>query len=57
MILKCTICDWVYDEKLGAPDHGIEPETEWEDIPEDWECPKCGAGKGAFNKAEETNGE
>ena len=52
MILKCTICDWVYDEKLGAPDHGIEPETKWDDIPKDWECPKCGAGKGAFNMEE-----
>ncbi|KAA0444634.1 MAG: rubredoxin, partial [Candidatus Thioglobus sp.] len=31
---KCTICDWIYDEALGAPAEGIEPNTKWEDVPE-----------------------
>lgn len=49
---KCTICDWVYDEVLGAPDEGIKAGTKWEDVPDDWVCPDCGAGKAEFDMAE-----
>ncbi|MCP4042955.1 MAG: rubredoxin [Gammaproteobacteria bacterium] len=45
---KCTICGFVYEEEMGAPDDGIAPGTRWEDVPEDWECPKCGAAKEDF---------
>jgi rubredoxin-NAD+ reductase len=41
--LRCIVCDWVYDEYLGSPKDGIEPKTKWEDVPEDWVCPVCGA--------------
>ena len=44
----CTVCDWVYDPKEGDPDGGIAPGTEFEDIPEDWVCPDCGASKEDF---------
>jgi methylamine---glutamate N-methyltransferase subunit C len=44
----CDVCDWVYDENLGDPDGGVDPGTAWEDIPEDWVCPICGAGKDDF---------
>lgn len=44
----CIICGYVYDEEAGDPDHGIEPGTAWEDVPEDWECPDCGANKTDF---------
>ena len=33
-------------------DSGIEPGTRWEDIPEDWVCPECGATKKAFTLME-----
>jgi len=39
---------YVYDEALGDPDSGLAPGTLWEDIPEDWECPECGAAKKYF---------
>ena len=42
---KCLICDYIYDEEKGDPEHGIAPGTKWEDIPEDFLCPDCGAGK------------
>ena len=42
------LCMYVFDEALGDPDSGIAPGTLWEDIPEDWCCPKCGAVKGYF---------
>ena len=44
----CIICGWVYDEKEGWPEEGIKPGTHWEDVPDDWECPDCGAGKDDF---------
>lgn len=45
----CDICDWIYDEIAGDPDGGIAPGTVWEDIPDDWVCPVCGAGKDDFS--------
>ena len=50
--LRCIVCDWVYDEYLGSPKEGIEPKTKWEDIPEDWVCPDCGATKDQFEMVE-----
>ena len=40
---ECIVCGLIYDEELGWPDDGIEPGTAWEDVPEDWLCPECGA--------------
>ncbi len=49
----CEICGYVYDPEKGDPDNGIEPGTAFEDLPEDWVCPICGAGKEDFTKEEE----
>lgn len=46
----CSICGYVYDESVGDPDRGIKPGTKWEDIPEDWTCPLCGAVKSDFSE-------
>ena len=47
---KCTVCGYIYDPNLGDPDGGIKPGTLFEEIPDDWECPVCGAAKDAFEK-------
>lgn len=44
----CMLCMHVYDEAEGDPDSGIPPGTLWEDVPEDWRCPRCGASKRFF---------
>lgn len=44
----CTVCGFVYDESLGYPEGGIAPGTKWEDVPDDWVCPICGASKAEF---------
>lgn len=44
----CTICGYVYDPSKGDPDNGVVPGTTWEDVPDDWECPICGAPKSDF---------
>lgn len=44
----CGACGWIYEEELGDSDYEIEPGTKFEDLPEDFECPLCGAGKDSF---------
>lgn len=44
----CSICGYTYDEALGRPEDGIAPGTLWQDVPEDWVCPLCGASKSVF---------
>ena len=43
---RCRYCSHVYDEALGDADSGIAPGTRFEDLPDDWMCPECGATKG-----------
>jgi len=50
---KCSICGYVYDEAAGIPDEGIAPGTKWEDIPDEFKCPLCGAPKPLFQPVEE----
>jgi rubredoxin len=45
---QCTVCGYIYDPAEGDPDNGINAGTSFEDIPEDWVCPVCGADKGSF---------
>jgi rubredoxin len=46
---KCLLCDYVYDEEKGDPEHGIPPGTKWEDVDKDFLCPDCGASKLDFD--------
>ena len=46
----CEVCGYVYDEAAGDPDNGIAPGTAFEDLPEDWACPLCGADKTQFDR-------
>ena len=46
----CKICGYVYDPEKGDPDNGVEPGTKFEDIPDSWVCPICGASKEDFRK-------
>jgi rubredoxin len=41
----CEICGYVYDPEQGDPDNGVAAGTKWEDVPDDWECPVCGASE------------
>ena len=48
---KCVLCGWIYDPAVGDPDSGIAAGTAFADIPDDWVCPECGAGKEDFEPA------
>ena len=45
MKYKCTICGYIYDDE--------KEDVKFEDLPADWVCPLCGAGKDLFEKVEE----
>lgn len=48
----CTVCGYIYDPEKGDPESRIEPGTTFGDLPENWVCPVCGAGKDAFKKGD-----
>ena len=48
----CAACDYVYDPAVGDPDNGIAPGTPFDQLPESWVCPLCGADLSAFNRVE-----
>jgi rubredoxin len=45
----CDICGYVYDPLKGDPDNGVDPVTNFEDLPGGWTCPTCGAGTESFS--------
>jgi rubredoxin len=48
----CGICGFQYNPDEGDPAMGIPPGTPFEDLPEDYKCPICNAGKDYFRKNE-----
>ncbi len=45
---KCQICGYIYDPDEGDPDMDIMPGTPFSDLPDDYLCPVCAAGKEEF---------
>jgi rubredoxin len=48
----CMVCGYVYDPEQGDSESDIAAGTTFENLPEDWVCPVCGAGKSEFEKEE-----
>ncbi len=48
----CDICGWIYDPMIGLIEKEIEPGTSFDDLPDDFICPECGAGKDEFSPEE-----
>ena len=55
-IFACQLCGYEYKSKKGDPDNGVPPGTDFEDIPEDWVCPLCGASKDDFEEIDASFG-
>lgn len=47
---ECTVCGYIYDTAVGDPTQGIAPGTPFEELPDDWVCPECGAPKDMFEE-------
>ena len=48
----CGGCGYEYDPAVGDPENGVAPGTTFENLPDEWICPVCGAEKSAFIKVE-----
>lgn len=51
----CSDCDYEYDPAIGDPTQGIAPGTAFDDLPDTWTCPECGAPKSEFYPVIEAN--
>lgn len=51
----CQLCGYVYKVSEGDPENNIAPGTEFDELPEDWVCPWCAAGKEDFEPSEEAD--
>jgi len=47
---QCSICGYIYDPEKGDPSNGVPGGIPFEELPEDWVCPECGAPKEDFEK-------
>ena len=45
---QTTNCGYIYNPDKGDRTGKIEKGTLFSDLPDDWKCPICGAGKKAF---------
>ena len=51
MKFRCMVCGYVYDPDQGDPENGVEAQTRFDALPDDWVCPVCGASKEQFEEA------
>jgi len=49
---ECSVCGYIYDPAEGDPENGISAGTAFEDLPDDWVCPICGASKDEFREVD-----
>ena len=52
VVYVCALCGYEYEPETGIPECGIEEGTEFEDLPDHFACPLCGAGKEEFEPQE-----
>lgn len=49
---RCKICGYVYNPEDGDSESGVDPGTAFEELPDGWTCPICGATKDQFEKTD-----
>ncbi len=47
---RCSVCGYIYDPYRGDPRANIPGGTPFEELPEGWVCPVCGASKEMFEE-------
>ena len=47
---ECTVCGYIYDPAVGDPKTDVKKKTPFEDLPEGWACPECGATTDLFEQ-------
>jgi rubredoxin len=46
----CEACGYIYDPTKGDKKNGISQGVAFEDLPDNWVCPICGADIETFSK-------
>ena len=49
----CELCGYIYDEKVGDCENGVDPNTDFDELPRTWVCPMCAADKDDFEACAE----
>jgi len=49
----CDVCGYIYDPAEGDEDNGVAAGTAFDNLPEDWVCPLCGAEKSEFSEMDD----
>ena len=57
MKFVCNLCGYEYDPKVGDIDSGVDAGVDFDDLPDGWVCPFCGAGKEEFEPVKEDEDE
>ena len=57
VVYVCALCGYEYDPEIGAPECGVEEGVAFEDLPDDFVCPLCGASKEDFEPVERADEE
>jgi rubredoxin len=47
---QCSVCGYIYNPQKGDVAGEIPPNTPFENLPDEWVCPSCGASKEAFEE-------
>ena len=47
----CQQCGYIYNPAKGVKKPHVPPGVPFEELPDDWECPVCGAAKSRFSPA------
>jgi rubredoxin len=53
---ECRPCGYVYNPHKGDSKSEIAPGTAFEDLPQSWTCPVCGARKSVFQNVGQMEG-
>ncbi|MEM9338239.1 MAG: rubredoxin [Bacteroidota bacterium] len=49
-LFQCRHCQTVYDPEYGDPEEGIKPATNFDELPDNYKCPTCGAHVADYQK-------
>jgi rubredoxin len=44
----CKGCGYEYSPRRGDPEYPVSPGVQFQKLPDDWQCPTCGADKKLF---------
>lgn len=50
---ECQGCGYIYKPAKGDPEYPVAPGVKFQNLPDDWNCPVCGAEKSLFKSRQQ----